>query len=171
MSEDKAYHDCGYCDEPVDVTEANGNPGKVAAILLAHLKLTCPGGVAAVDAARLVEAAASTELAGATPSETEGVELTDFYAHWDLVSMGGVILHTHHERMCHPPCCIHSPSGHHMRTWEQAWSQQLRAVFRRCPHGYFHPDPDDLSARTGAILHTCDGCCLGSRDETTRRKM
>lgn len=157
-------HTCGYCSETIDVTEANGEPEKVAALLLAHLRLTCAGGVAALDAARLAEARASAELAGAVPPENDR-NPEGYFARYDMVSMGGVMLQTHHERLCRPPCVIHSPSGHHMRAWEQAWSQQLLAVFRRCPHGNFHPDPDDLQARTGELLHTCDGCCLPPRAE------
>lgn len=149
---DEWLRTCQRCGETVDVADAESE-ADVAGILLSHLALDCRGNLElrAPNPFLLEEAVASAQLAGADATS------------WDLVSMGGVVLRTHHERLCRPPCCIHSPSGHHMRAWEQAWSQQLLAVFRRCPHGHFHPDPDDLQARTGALLHTCDGCCLAPR--------
>lgn len=167
---------CERCGRDVDVSEAE-NETDVAALLLAHLALDCPGttqlrapdpGLNAPDELRLREAAASAELSGADMREWAGLPDAPgadggFFQSWDLVSVGGVILRTHHERMCRPPCALHAPSGHHMREWQQAWSQPLLAIFRRCPHGHFHPDPDDLQARTGALLHTCDGCCLAPR--------
>lgn len=180
MSEDErqpVWHRCERCQQNVDISEAE-TPQDAAGILLAHLALDCAGNteLRAPDP-RIEEAAASAELAGADVPEDwrdrawaespqflgpEAHEQTpeNYFSRWDLVSVGGVVLRTHHERVCRPPCCIHSPSGHHMREWQQAWSQQLQTVFRRCPHGHFHPDPDDLQARTGALLHTCDGCCL-----------
>lgn len=59
-------------------------------------------------------------------------------------------------------CCIHNPSQHHMVTWPQAWRDDVGVVGRVCPHGMWHPDPDDLKVRagwTGDHAHTCDGCC------------
>lgn len=155
-------HTCTYCGEEVDVSPARTEE-EVAELLLAHLRLACTRVPEPTDldasVGRMAEAVASAELA-TRPG-------TGYFDAADLVSMGGVILHTHHERACAGrPCCIHRPSAHHMRTWEQAWSQQLGAVFRRCPHGRFHVDPDDLRSRGAALLHECDGCCLSpSRPE------
>lgn len=156
-------HTCNYCGEDVDVSEAR-TPQDVARLLIAHLQLVCtaaPG--VGLEIGPLAEAEASADLAmhGAAtpPSDVEA-----HFKNWDLISMGGVLLNTHHERMCKPPCCIHSPSNHHMRAWEQVWSQRVRAVFRQCPHGEHHPDPDDLQARSGSLLHRCDGCCLPPED-------
>lgn len=160
---DRIFHTCSYCGGEVEVTEAR-NPSKVAELLLAHIKLTCTGVPGAVTLGPLAEATASAELAGATPPAVErDATPEDFYAHWDLVSVGGVLLHTHHERQCRPPCVIHSPSAHHMREWQAVWSQAFRTVLRICPHDHYHPDPDDLQARTGKLQHTCDGCCLPPR--------
>jgi hypothetical protein len=154
---------CERCSQTVDVAEAE-NEADVAAILLAHLALECPGNLdlrapnpdITYDPPR--DGRQNDVIDELRPAIVE--DETGFFARWDLVSVGGVILRTHHERLCRPPCCLHSPSAHHMRDWAQAWSQQLLAIFRRCPHGHFHPDPDDLQARTGGLLHTCDGCCL-----------
>lgn len=155
---------CERCGETIDVADAESE-ADVAGILLAHLALECAGNteLRAPNPFLLDEARASVELAGAEVSyDPPGESVIDagYFERWDLVSVGGVVLRTHHERLCRPPCCLHSPSAHHMRDWSQAWSQQLLAIFRRCPHGHFHPDPDDLQARTGGLLHTCDGCCL-----------
>lgn len=157
-------HTCAYCGEEVDVTVADGNPSIVAELLLAHLRLGCPEVPGAIELGPLAEAQASAELAGASPSQHWASQAAQHFEKWDLVSMGGVLLNTHHERMCSPPCCIHSPSDHHMRQWPQVWSQRIGVVFRQCTHGEFHPDPDDLRARTGTVLHQCDGCCLPPRE-------
>lgn len=59
-------------------------------------------------------------------------------------------------------CCIHRPSPHHMTAWTQEWEGSR--MFRVCPHGQAHPDPDDfVSYDTLAELTQhkkyCDGCC------------
>lgn len=58
-------------------------------------------------------------------------------------------------------CCIHRPSDHHMREWDQHWRQDRGIMERLCPHGIGHPDPDDLAIREGRDpgTHGCDGCC------------
>lgn len=161
-----SVHHCNYCDEDVDVTPAAGDPSKVAELLIAHLRLVCSKAPGALEFGTVAEAQASAELAGAVPSAGHwAASAAQHFEQWDLVSMGGVLLSTHHERMCKPPCCIHSPSAHHMRPWPQQWSQRVGVVFRECPHGEHHPDPDDLRARTGHLLHRCDGCCLPPQDD------
>ncbi len=149
---------CPYCHANVDVAEAT-TPSQVAELLIAHLRLVCtqaPGARELADDARFAEATASAELAGTD-------DVTSFFQRWDIVSLGGTVLQTHHERLCRPPCVIHSPSEHHMREWPSVWAQSFNAVLRVCPHEHYHPDPDDLQARTGQLQHTCDGCCLPPR--------
>jgi len=76
--------------------------------------------------------------------------------------VGGQAIFAHPEVDClDPPCCIHSPSDHHMRTWEQHWRPDRGIMERICPHGIGHPDPDDRAIRLGHDegTHGCDGCC------------
>lgn len=88
----------------------------------------------------------------------------------DLAFMEDTLVVTHGLAKCarQPSCCIHKPSRHHMLPWPQAWVPTRSQVFRRCPHGWLHPDPDALSyaLRTTkpkqvmkVFLHPCDGCC------------
>ena len=72
-----------------------------------------------------------------------------------------------------PNCCIHNPSDHPLRETPLAWLGEIRAMFRVCEHGYFHPDPDDLAFLMQAwrtrdveaissvhlMRENCDGCC------------
>lgn len=54
-------------------------------------------------------------------------------------------------------------SDHHMRRWP-LW--QGRRAIRQCPHGVFHPDPDDVRwARRERREHAeeCDRCCAKPR--------
>lgn len=44
-------------------------------------------------------------------------------------------------------CCIHRPSGHHMRTWQMAWFEPFHFMVRLCRHGNGHIDPDDAAHR------------------------
>lgn len=61
-------------------------------------------------------------------------------------------------------CAIHNPSVHRLRYLPRViWA--LR-VWRECPHGTRHPDPDDVAywvrrGKSEAALqeHDCDGCC------------
>lgn len=87
------------------------------------------------------------------------------------------VLRTHAEDQCAGrPCCIHTPSGHHMASWPMRWDYTVYRMERMCPHGQGHPDPDHL-AYVGTIggghtcspghqhlddiqaWHECDGCC------------
>lgn len=62
------------------------------------------------------------------------------------------------------PCCVHNPSDHPLRDAPLSWWPFGKMMFRICPHGEPHPDPDDLVAQfVGLDLHTCDGCCRGER--------
>ena len=73
--------------------------------------------------------------------------------------IGMRILYVHHPSVCSGqdrPCCIHKPSFHHMRQWPQLWRADKHMMERGCPHGIWHPDPDDLNQDS---MHGCDGCC------------
>lgn len=106
------------------------------------------------------------------------------------IQTGEGVLRTHPRSACEGrdiPCCIHSPSEHHMRTWPMNWRGDTRVMERLCPHGTGHPDPDHMAyarsltpghdcpdAHELAIdydircpyphlewqgIHSCDGCC------------
>lgn len=90
----------------------------------------------------------------------------------DIVSLNDeqrtLLVNVHTIDQCNPQhCCIHNPSQHHMSTWAPSWDSNFRIMWRRCPHGYRHPDPDDLNfwrtrspgAARLAFGHFCDGCC------------
>lgn len=70
----------------------------------------------------------------------------------------GVLL-THPREKCDGrgiPCCIHSPSDHHMRTWEMNWRGDTGVMERICPHGTGHPDPDHMAyVRSLTPDHLC----------------
>lgn len=77
---------------------------------------------------------------------------------------GGRRILSHHPDACKDtgPCCIHSPSNHHLRSWRQHYRFDRDIMERLCSHGVGHPDPDDLKVRTGSWaegVHGCDGCC------------
>lgn len=98
---------------------------------------------------------------------------------WDLISVdaaepvlgaqiGKVVLRTHGPQQCQgQACCIHNPSGHHMRSWPQNWRADRGLMERICRHGVGHPDPDHMSyvltinPATADGVHGCDGCCRG----------
>lgn len=80
------------------------------------------------------------------------------------------------------PCCVHSPSDHHMKDWPMTWRFDTHVMERDCPHGIGHPDPDhlayvrsltpeheceaiadcDLPHMEWQSIHGCDGCCRKS---------
>lgn len=79
--------------------------------------------------------------------------------------VGGQVAFVHDKVDClEPPCCVHSPSDHHMKEWPQNWRSDRGIMERICPHGIGHPDPDDRAIRNGwdAGVHGCDGCCKPS---------
>ena len=70
----------------------------------------------------------------------------------------------------HPPtvcagenCCIHNPSPHSMVSFPQHFGRRGTVFMEReCPHGFFHPDPDDPKTKDWIERrHNCDGCCKG----------
>lgn len=83
--------------------------------------------------------------------------------------VGRGVLRTHSRKACEGrdiPCCIHSPSDHHMRTWEMNWRSDTGVMERLCPHGTGHPDPDHMAyvlsvdeENAWQGVHGCDGCC------------
>jgi hypothetical protein len=81
----------------------------------------------------------------------------------------GQIIMMHKKEDCTPPCAVHGPSEHHMKTWKLIWRDD-RGIFERiCPHGVGHPDPDTMAylrklhANDEVLMddgvHGCDGCC------------
>ena len=83
------------------------------------------------------------------------------------------IITTHSVTSCvGRPCCVHSPSNHHMVDWPMIFDfKRLAVAMRVCEHGHNHPDPDSLayfasrddfstSVLLFLTLHQCDGCCL-----------
>lgn len=83
---------------------------------------------------------------------------------------GTVLLNVHTQDTCAgQPCCIHNPSNHHMAQWPGDWDNTFKQMWRQCPHGLVHPDPDDLqylrrmhgdAEAAVAFMHHCDACCL-----------
>ncbi len=69
----------------------------------------------------------------------------------------------HKEADCHKPCPLHTPTDHHMVTWQLHYRWD-RGIFERiCEHGIGHPDPDNMAyiRQTWGDdgTHGCDGCC------------
>lgn len=77
---------------------------------------------------------------------------------WTLVG-GEVLYNVHKLYKCGSKfCTVHNPSDHHMREWEMHYAKPF--MFRVCPHGLLHPDPDDYPPPGLIMKHTdCDGCC------------
>ena len=110
-------------------------------------------------------------------SEMEDFDLTSMSATEPAFGMqlGHVIMKVHVRSKCEGrdiPCCIHSPSNHHMRTWPMNWRADTGVMERTCPHGVGHPDPDHLAYVTsvGPGLawqgsHGCDGCCRSAEED------
>lgn len=76
--------------------------------------------------------------------------------------VGGQVLKTHRQENCMGYWCpIHNTSLHHMRTWPQRFDPSTGVMLRVCPHGAYHPDPDDPFEFAAARAHKghCDGCC------------
>jgi hypothetical protein len=70
---------------------------------------------------------------------------------------GQVLIGVHSDKQCRGQyCCIHNPSDHHMREWEQNWRPDRRMMERIYKHSDGHPDPDDICIDRS---HACDGCC------------
>lgn len=58
------------------------------------------------------------------------------------------------------PCCVHSPSGHHMVSWPMKWRADTGVMERVCEHGVGHPDPDHLAYVCSLTPeHDCAGEC------------
>lgn len=91
--------------------------------------------------------------------------MEDNYVQIDATLLGNV----HNQNKCAPDTCvIHNPSDHHMRGWTSSWNDITVTMWRICPHGLLHIDPDELlyqrkrfgdAQAAGLSVHTCDGCC------------
>lgn len=82
----------------------------------------------------------------------------------------GRLMTTHPPERCardEHPCCVHKPSDHPLNAAELYWHPGRRMMLRRCPHGEFHPDPDDLQVVMFPAegSHECDGCCTPRGDQ------
>lgn len=76
--------------------------------------------------------------------------------------VGGTKIRSHRRDKCMGYwCCIHNPSPHHMKSWDQHYDHTTKMMYRICEHGVEHPDPDDPWAwqATGPHAQYCDGCC------------
>lgn len=81
------------------------------------------------------------------------------------------VLRTHARGECAlPHCCIHNPTEHPLRSAPLVWREDLRLIYRECPHGLLHPDVDSaqyvfavFGEMAAAVVrpHNCDGCCGG----------
>lgn len=73
--------------------------------------------------------------------------------------IGVTELQVHPESQCKGrgiPCCIHSPSDHHMASWPQNWRGDTQVMERLCEHGTGHPDPDHMAyVRSLTPQHDC----------------
>lgn len=84
-----------------------------------------------------------------------------------MAVVGDILIRgVHNRKACEGRACtIHNPSQHHMRDWPVDWAGHPDpGLFRVCPHGAYHPDPDqvtfwELVDRKELAIHTCDGCC------------
>ena len=71
---------------------------------------------------------------------------------------------THNKTDCKSEwCTVHNRSNHVMRAFPQYFRYDRMLMERTCPHGFGHPDPDDIKltgpyAESEAV-HGCDGCC------------
>ncbi len=80
------------------------------------------------------------------------------------VQLGEGELTTHPEEKCQGrPCCVHSPSDHHMRDWEMNWRADTGVMERVCPHGVGHPDPDHMAY---VLSLTPEHTCIFNRNKS-----
>jgi hypothetical protein len=76
----------------------------------------------------------------------------------------GTIKRVHEPTVCAGEnCCIHNPSAHSMISFPQYFGRRGTVFMEReCPHGFFHPDPDDPKSKDWVERrHNCDSCCSG----------
>lgn len=91
---------------------------------------------------------------------------------YEVVLHGGQTLYNVHsvKRCQGSPCPIHNPSGHHMNKWHQTWDKNTGLVYRICPHGNYHIDPDNFGhSDCSDDYHWTKGddyCCIDPRDLT-----
>lgn len=75
----------------------------------------------------------------------------------EVTLVGGQTLRsTHRSTKCEgQPCCIHSPSDHHMLGWDQRFTGTM---WRISPDGDWYPDPDDPFAPATPNGAECLNC-------------
>lgn len=89
----------------------------------------------------------------------------------------GRILRTHDANEClmHTglvgSCSVHHPSNHPLKEAPAIWLADANTLYRVCPHGVEHPDPDDMEFKSSTMqfllvaaissthISRCDGCC------------
>lgn len=113
------------------------------------------------DLARLLMEREAEQFAGDTgivvAESTDGV--------WGARVGQSVLVNVHPPTACAGrPCVIHTPSHHHMDSWELLWRDDTAVFERICPHGIGHPDSDQFefwreTGREYKSVHGCDGCC------------
>ena len=83
--------------------------------------------------------------------------------------IGVTELQVHPESQCQGrdiPCCVHSPSDHHMASWPQNWRADTRVMECTCPHHIGHPDPDHMAyIRSLTPEHSCIDELLETHEE------
>lgn len=94
------------------------------------------------------------------------------FGHYDRVELfDGSVLRVHAGDTCQGPCPFHRPSVHALAAAPMAYLDSINAIFRICPHGIVHPDPDSMrylvTRRHGYGIdrwHPCCSlvCCRGS---------
>lgn len=81
-----------------------------------------------------------------------------------VVLEGGQRIWAHPREACAgETCCVHNPSQHHMSEFPQIWFDDTKSMARRCPHGVYHPDPDEVAfrkKRPGMWQQGWHPCCL-----------
>lgn len=79
---------------------------------------------------------------------------------------GTLVVNAHDVHYCSGVCPLHSPSDHWARAMTMRWIHDTSGgrMERRCPHGHWHDDPDDLEYRLNAgaqiqVFRSCPCDC------------
>ena len=80
-----------------------------------------------------------------------------------ITGTGQKLVNVHDRSECKGPCCIHSPSEHHMKDFPLHWRDDRGFFERICKCGVGHPDPDEVAYHkqhgNDISVHGCCGCC------------
>lgn len=79
-----------------------------------------------------------------------------------------ISIYSHEPGECPESICVfHKRTNHHLRHFRQRWNLGLGMMERVCTHNVAHPDPDDISIRSGQNdgKHSCDACCIRFAEE------